>query len=67
MVKRRRGSRTAHRLGPRVVSRHRRFADLVDEALAGIPMPFAAALDESRDRHRRRTVRRTTARERAPG
>ena len=46
MVKRRRGSRTAHRLGPRVVSRHRRFEDLVDEALAGIPMPFAAALDE---------------------
>ena len=46
MVKRRRGSRTAHRLGPRAVSRHRRFEDLVDEALTGIPMPFAAALDE---------------------
>ena len=44
MPKRRRGSRTA-RLRPRPV-RHRPFEDLVDEALASIPMPFAAALDE---------------------
>jgi predicted Zn-dependent protease with MMP-like domain len=27
-------------------TRHRRFEDLVDEAIATIPMPFAAALDE---------------------
>ena len=46
MVKRRRGSRTARRSAPRLAGRHRRFEDLVDEALAGIPMPFAAALDE---------------------
>ena len=46
MVKRRRGSRTARRPGPRLAGGHRRFEDLVDEALAGIPMPFAAALDE---------------------
>src|SRR6476620_7251003 len=46
MVKRRRGSRTARRLAPPLAGRHRRFEDLVDEALAGIPMPFAAALDE---------------------
>ena len=46
MVKRRRGSRTAHRLASRTASRHQRFEDLVDQALAGIPMPFAAALDE---------------------
>ena len=46
MVKRRRGSRTAPRRAARATSRHRRFEDLVDEALAGIPMPFAAALDE---------------------
>ena len=46
MVKRRRGSRTAARRGPRPSARHRRFEDLVDEALARIPMPFAAALDE---------------------
>ena len=45
MPKRRRGSRSARgRLRP--PSRHVPFADLVDEALAGIPMPFAAALDE---------------------
>ena len=46
MPKRRRGSRSAH---SRIASRpaqHRRFEDLVDEALASIPMPFAAALDE---------------------
>ncbi|HET9082963.1 MAG TPA: metallopeptidase family protein [Candidatus Limnocylindrales bacterium] len=46
MVKRRRGSRTAARRPPRSSARHRRFEDLVAEALAGIPMPFAAALDE---------------------
>ena len=46
MVKRRRGSRSARRLGARPVGRHQRFEDLVAEALAAIPMPFAAALDE---------------------
>jgi predicted Zn-dependent protease with MMP-like domain len=46
MVKRRRGSRTAARRAPRSTARHRRFEDLVGEALAAIPMPFAAALDE---------------------
>ena len=46
MVKRRRGSRTASSSRPRPERRHRRFEDLVAEALAGIPMPFAAALDE---------------------
>jgi predicted Zn-dependent protease with MMP-like domain len=45
MVKRRRGSRTGRSLRP-PVARHRRFEDLVEEALAAIPMPFAAALDE---------------------
>ena len=46
MPKRRRGSRSARsRIAPRP-SRHRRFEDLVEEALARIPMPFAAALDE---------------------
>ena len=45
MVKRRRGSRAA-RSAPRRLERHRRFDELVDEALATIPMPFAAALDE---------------------
>jgi predicted Zn-dependent protease with MMP-like domain len=45
MAKRRRGSRTG-RLRPRPASRHRPFDALVDEALATIPMPFAAALDE---------------------
>jgi predicted Zn-dependent protease with MMP-like domain len=46
MPKRRRGSRTA-RSGLRSrPARHRRFEDLVDEALNSIPMPFAAALDE---------------------
>ena len=46
MTKRRRGSRTARRLPARRVARHRRFEDLVAGALAAIPMPFAAALDE---------------------
>jgi predicted Zn-dependent protease with MMP-like domain len=42
MAKRRRGSARARppRLG------HHRFEDLVESALAGIPMPFAAALQE---------------------
>lgn len=46
MPKRRRGSRTAWGRAVSRVTRHRRFEDLVDEALATIPMPFAAALDE---------------------
>ena len=46
MSKRRRGSRTGRAIGTRPQSRHRRFEDLVAEALGGIPMPFAAALDE---------------------
>jgi len=45
MPKRRRGSRTAVRR-PRPPGRHRPFDALVDAALATIPMPFAAALDE---------------------
>lgn len=45
MVKRRRGSRTGRPLRS-TPARHRRFEDLVEEALAAIPMPFAAALDE---------------------
>jgi predicted Zn-dependent protease with MMP-like domain len=45
MAKRRRGSRTGRPLHSRP-ARHRRFEDLVEEALAAIPMPFAAALDE---------------------
>jgi predicted Zn-dependent protease with MMP-like domain len=44
MPKRRRGSRTA---GPRPrVARHERFDRLVDRAVAAIPQPFRAALDE---------------------
>ena len=46
MPKRRRGSRSARSRIASRPARHRRFEDLVDEALAGIPMPFAAALDE---------------------
>jgi predicted Zn-dependent protease with MMP-like domain len=46
MPKRRRGSRTGRELPGRLPGRHRRFEDLVAQALAGIPMPFAAALDE---------------------
>lgn len=42
MVKRRRGARTA---SPRA-ARHRPFDELVARAVASIPMPFAAALDE---------------------
>src|SRR5688572_17713231 len=45
MPKRRRGSRTA-RIQLRPMPRHRRFEDLVDEALASIPEPFARALEE---------------------
>ena len=44
MSKRRRGSRTAPRR-PHPV-RHQRFEHLVDRAVAGIPAPFRAALDE---------------------
>ena len=46
MPKRRRGSRSGRSRTPSRATRHRRFEDLVDEALATIPMPFAAALDE---------------------
>ncbi|MBA2300168.1 MAG: hypothetical protein H0W22_05270, partial [Chloroflexi bacterium] len=46
MPKRRRGSRTGPSRVPSRLVQHRRFEDLVDEALATIPMPFAAALDE---------------------
>ncbi len=45
MAKRRRGSRTARPLRARP-DRHRPFEELVERALAGIPMPFAAALEE---------------------
>ncbi len=43
MVKRRRGSRTAHR---RVAAGRDRFERLVERALDGIPAPFRAALEE---------------------
>ena len=46
MPKRRRGSRTARGRATSRLTSHRRFEDLVDEALATIPMPFAAALEE---------------------
>ena len=46
MPKRRRGSRTARGRAASRLTSHRRFEDLVDEALATIPMPFAAALEE---------------------
>ena len=46
MPKRRRGSRTGRDRAPSRLTRHRPFEELVDEALATIPMPFAAALDE---------------------
>jgi predicted Zn-dependent protease with MMP-like domain len=42
MVKRRRGARTA----PRRAARHRPFEELVERAVAAIPMPFAEALDD---------------------
>ena len=44
MAKRRRGSRLVA-TRPRA-SRHERFDRLVDRAIAGIPPPFRAALDE---------------------
>ena len=43
MPKRRRGSRSTPL---RPASRHQRFDRLVDRAIAGIPQPFRAALDE---------------------
>jgi predicted Zn-dependent protease with MMP-like domain len=46
MPKRRRGSRTGRHRVPGRPTRHRRFEELVEEALASIPMPFAAALEE---------------------
>ena len=46
MPKRRRGSRTARGRRPEPLARHRPFEELVAEAVAAIPMPFAAALDE---------------------
>jgi predicted Zn-dependent protease with MMP-like domain len=46
MPKRRRGSRIGRDRVSSRRTRHRRFEELVDEALATIPMPFAAALDE---------------------
>src|SRR5687768_16032186 len=46
MPKRHRGSRTGRDRLPSRLTEHRRFEDLVDEALATIPMPFAAALEE---------------------
>jgi predicted Zn-dependent protease with MMP-like domain len=42
MVKRRRGARSA----PPRAARHRPFDELVERAIATIPMPFAEALDE---------------------
>jgi predicted Zn-dependent protease with MMP-like domain len=42
MVKRRRGARTA----PLRAARHRPFEELVERAIAAIPMPFAEALDD---------------------
>jgi predicted Zn-dependent protease with MMP-like domain len=46
MPKRRRGSRSARLIRRASPNAHRQFEDLVAEALAAIPMPFAAALDE---------------------
>ncbi len=46
MPKRRRGSRTGRRRPPARLTHHRPFEELVEEALATIPMPFAAALQE---------------------
>jgi predicted Zn-dependent protease with MMP-like domain len=43
MPKRRRGARSARLLPP---TRHRRFEDLVESALAAIPPPFDRALEE---------------------
>jgi predicted Zn-dependent protease with MMP-like domain len=48
MSKRRRGIPAAElaAIRRRRAARHVRFEELVDRAVAGIPMPFAAALDE---------------------
>jgi predicted Zn-dependent protease with MMP-like domain len=46
MAKRRRGSRTARGRPLPHRNEHRRFEDLVDEAIDAIPMPFAGALSE---------------------
>jgi predicted Zn-dependent protease with MMP-like domain len=46
MPKRRRGSRSSRLRRPMPAAHHRRFEDLVAIALADIPMPFAAALEE---------------------
>lgn len=46
MPKRRRGSRSGRLRRSMPAARHRRFEDLVAIALAKIPMPFAAALEE---------------------
>lgn len=46
MPKRRRGSRSGRLRPPMPAARHRRFEHLVAIALAEIPMPFAAALEE---------------------
>jgi predicted Zn-dependent protease with MMP-like domain len=46
MPKRRRGSRSARGRRPDLPAHHRSFEDLVEEAVAAIPMPFAAALAE---------------------
>ena len=45
MPRRRRGSRSVRSHGQRAV-RHDRFERLVERALAGIPMPFRAALED---------------------
>jgi predicted Zn-dependent protease with MMP-like domain len=45
MVKRRRGARRVHPTRPRS-TRHLPFEALVERALAGIPMPFALALED---------------------
>ena len=46
MAKRRRGTQRAIRRRPARARHHERFETLVDRALAAIPEPFAAALDE---------------------
>ena len=46
MPKRRRGSRSARTPLRSRATGHRPFEDLVGEAIAAIPMPFAEALDE---------------------
>src|SRR5215471_1315340 len=46
MAKRRRGSRYSSRPHAPRLGRHERFERLVDRAVAGIPAPFRAALDD---------------------